>query len=97
MPLAVKFAIIAVLALLLVIPSPLPVAGRVPLLAALLVGSVLWLNRNEQAYVDDETTPLPWETEAQARQRIAQQHPPATPDHRTDPQPDDTDHEETQT
>ncbi len=74
MPLPVKLAIIAGIAFLLVIPSPLPVAARVPLLAALLVGSLLWLNRDEQAYVDDESTPLPWETEAQARQRIAQQH-----------------------
>lgn len=93
MTLPVKFAIIAMLALLLVIPSPLPVTARVPLLAALLVGSVLWLNRNEQAYVDDETTPLPWETEAQARQRIAQQQLHDAPNDGIEPQPDTTDHE----
>ena len=93
MPLPIKLAIIAVLALLLVIPSPLPVAARVPLLAALLVGSILWLNRNEQAYVDDESTPLPWETEAQARQRIAHQHPHDAPDNDAEPPPDSTDDE----
>lgn len=87
MALPSKLAIIALLALLLVIPSPLPTNARLPLLAALLVGSILWLNRAEQAYLDDETTPLPWESEAEARQRVARQR--ADPDSDTDSDDED--------
>ncbi len=72
-PLPLKFLVIGILALLLVLPTSLPLTARIPLLGALLVGGILWVSRAEQAYVDDETTPLPWETEAQARERIAAQ------------------------
>ncbi|NJK79862.1 MAG: hypothetical protein HC893_02145 [Chloroflexaceae bacterium] len=60
-----KMIVLSVAALFIVIPSPLPLLARVPLLAALLVGGVIWVyyeTRPDKGELTDE--PLPWEDTA---------------------------------